>query len=538
MPLNLLIDAWIPVRRRSGALDVVAPAAVAVTEADPVVALDWPRPDFRMACTEFLIGLFATACPPADHDAWLALWEVPPDTAALAAAFAMFVDAFELDGDGPRFLQDLEDFVEQPNPVGTLLIDAPGDNTLKRNADLLVKRGRIGTLSRAAAAMALYTLQAYAPSGGAGNRTGLRGGGPLTTLAVPPAAPGEEPPLWYLLWANVPCGEPPVAEELPRVFPWLAPTRLSDKSGQTTTPNDAHQHQVWWGMPRRIRLDVIQNPQAIPCDLTGEVDAMAVRTWRQRPWGVSYQVWEHPLSPHYRTKTTEPLLPVHPQPGGIGYQHWLGLVAEAGDRKPAAAVTAYRQDRLLDTRPGDGRRWRLLAGGYDMDNMKARGFAESEMPVAEPGDQRAAKAQDELAGALVTAANLVAGLLARCVRRGVYGEGAALDAAPLAALRERFWAETADSFFSLMAEAAGGASSPELRKKWRDTLARDARRLFDEAVPIDPGGEGHPDRIARAARQLGLALAGYGKEGEALFKALNLALPEGARQTRKKGKAA
>lgn len=536
MSLNLLTEAWIPVRRCSGATDLVAPAALAATEPDPVAALEWPRPDFRLACIEWLVGLLATACPPADHEAWLDWWNDPPDSAALDAAFAPLAHAFELDGDGPRFLQDLEDFEAEPNPAEALLIEAPGDNTLKRNADLLVKRSRIGSLARAAAAMALYTLQAYAPSGGAGNRTGLRGGGPLTTLVVPPAEPGQEASLWFLIWANVPCGEPPAVENLPAVFPWLAPTRLSDKGGRATTPNDVHPLQVWWGMPRRIRLDFTPNPDAVPCDVTGRVDQIVVRSWRQRPWGVSYQLWQHPLTPHYRTKPTEPLLPVHPQPGGIGYQHWLGLVAEAAERTPAQVVAAYRADRWRDTRPGTGRPWRLLAGGYDMDNMKARGFAESEMPVPEPGDPQAAKSQDELAKALVNAANQVAGLLARCVRRAIYGQDAALDAAPLAALRDRFWAETSGVFFDLLRQAAAGRPSAELRSSWRAILARDARRLFDEAAPVDPGGEGHPKRIADAAKQLGLALAGYGKEGEALFKSLHLTLPDAARGQKRHSK--
>ena len=70
-------------------------------------------------------------------------------------------------------------------PVGALLIDTPGANALRKNTDLFVKRGRIEVLSRAAAAIGLFTLSAYAPAGGAGIRTSLRGGGPLTTLLLP-----------------------------------------------------------------------------------------------------------------------------------------------------------------------------------------------------------------------------------------------------------------------------------------------------------------------------------------------------------------
>jgi CRISPR system Cascade subunit CasA len=44
---------------------------------NPVVAIDWPRPDFRVAALEFLIGLLATACPPRDAEAWLDWWQAP-----------------------------------------------------------------------------------------------------------------------------------------------------------------------------------------------------------------------------------------------------------------------------------------------------------------------------------------------------------------------------------------------------------------------------------------------------------------------------
>ena len=127
---------------------------------------------------EFLAGLFATACPPADNNAWLDWWEVAPDAAALEAAFARYAHAFSLDGPGPRFMQDVEDLVSEAEPVERLLIEAPGASTTGRNTDIMVRRNQFTALGRPAAAMALYTFQSWAPAGGAGNRTGLRGGGP------------------------------------------------------------------------------------------------------------------------------------------------------------------------------------------------------------------------------------------------------------------------------------------------------------------------------------------------------------------------
>ena len=65
-----LIDvSWLPVRRRSGAVERIPPWWVndRVGE-DPVVAFDWPRADFNGAAHELLIGLLSTAAAPGDDD--------------------------------------------------------------------------------------------------------------------------------------------------------------------------------------------------------------------------------------------------------------------------------------------------------------------------------------------------------------------------------------------------------------------------------------------------------------------------------------
>jgi CRISPR type I-E-associated protein CasA/Cse1 len=83
----------------------------------------------------------------------------------LATAFDPFADAFVLDGEGPRFLQDFDALDGEVLPVESLFIEAPGANTIKLNKDLFVKRGQSRMVSRAATAMAVYTLQQFAPSG-------------------------------------------------------------------------------------------------------------------------------------------------------------------------------------------------------------------------------------------------------------------------------------------------------------------------------------------------------------------------------------
>jgi CRISPR system Cascade subunit CasA len=538
--LNLLTDPWLPVIRRHTGRCVIRPSQIAELHSEnPVIAIDWPRPDFRIATLEFLTGLLATAFPPKDGDIWLGFWHEPPEPAELDASFRPFIPAFALDGDGLRFMQDFEDLQSDAEPIERLLIEAPGESTSSKNTDLMVHRGRVANLGRAAAAMALYTFQSWAPAGGAGNRTGLRGGGPLVTMVMP----GSAPTLWQTLWANVPeRGKAPTRNEFPLVFPWLAPT-ASSEGAAVVTPQSAHPLQCWWGMPRRIRLDFVTHTAPRLCDMTGEADNVQVVSWRQRPHGPKYAAWgrNHPLTPHYQQKPKPEWLAVHPQPGGIGYHHWLGLVlaSKDGTRLPAATVSEWHDGRGMNV---GAPRARLVAAGYDMDNMKARGFVESEMPLPSPRNQAGQDRLDDLAKQLVESADQVASLLRSAVRNALFSPGATvkLDTALLNAVRERLWEETETRFFTMMEAVSQeeGEASDLQRVGWRDHLRAAALALFDEAAPLsaDSGGSAAA-RIGKARRLLGIALAGYGPAGALLFDTLLLPAVQ-PKETKKKRSAA
>jgi CRISPR system Cascade subunit CasA len=526
--VSLLDTPWLPAARASGVRVNISPSDITQDPNDPIVDLCWSRPDFRCAALEWLIGLLTVALPPENNDAWRERWDRPPSPAELRASLASFAPAFRLDGASPRAYQDFEELSGESTPVEALLIEAPGANTVKNNAALLVKAGRAKVLSRPAAAMALITLQTMAPSGGAGHRTSLRGGGPLTTLVVPKSPRS----LWHLLWANVPrdARGPVGVSEQPRVFPWLAATRHSGAGGRTTTPEDVDSRQVFFGMPRRIRLDFEPNEQRLPCDLTGEIDDVVVRSYRTRPGGTNYDAWggRHPLTPHYRSRASDPVLyPVHGQDGRIGYRQWAGMIFgdKEGLRQPAECVSVFLADRKDDL-PRHERAFRLSAAGYAMDNMKALAFMEAETPdiLAPPGkvDGVARAAQN-----LVVAANEAANLLVQAVKRATWGDRAtvAFDSTPLTSARDRFWSATTDEFFTVL-NRLSAAGDKAATSAWRLTLERAALAVFDEAVPIEDAQAGHLDRLIEGRRLLVLGLRGYGAAGKRLFEALALPLPE------------
>ena len=190
-------------------------------------------------------------------------------------------------------------------------------------------------------------------------------------------------------------------------------------------------------MPRRIRLEFSAGPPwRSGGDLTGQHDDVLVRGFRTRPGGVQYlsAAREHPLTPCYRTKPTEPWLALHPQPGGIGYRHWHGLVTanEDGGTLPANVVPTFNERRGSVERSARHEA-RLLVAGYDMDNMKARGFVEAEMPLFIMDDAQALKTLLDHSARLAQAATQVARLLANAVRTALADradtDAAFLDAA-------------------------------------------------------------------------------------------------------------
>ena len=122
--------------------------------------------------------------------------------------------------------------------IDKILVEMPGENTIKNNRDHFLKRDIVNRMCFSCCATALFSLQINAPSGGQGNKTSIRGGGPLTTIVTADN-------IWHTIWLNV-----LPEEEFKRLgnfsktrlrdtFPWMGPTRTSEKQ-QVTTSQDVH----------------------------------------------------------------------------------------------------------------------------------------------------------------------------------------------------------------------------------------------------------------------------------------------------------
>ncbi len=546
MPLNLITDPWLPVRLAGGGSAIIRPAQMVEclgTDRE-AVAPDWPRPDLNVATYELLIGLLSVAFAPPDTKHWHRLFNNPPSTKELDAALAPLAFAFNLDGPAPRFCQDFEELAGEAGDIEALFIDSAGEATAKKNADLMVKRRRYGCLSRPAAAIALYALQQFAPTGGSGHRTSMRGGGPLTTLVLPPANAAQSGSLWHTIWTNVAPAEDglPDQKKFPLIFPWLAPAITSENGLQLHQADEdrAHHLQAFFGTPRRIRLVFAANEEKRPCDLTGRVDEMAVTGYVTRPHGVNYGQWQHPLTPYYRKKPQDTeQFATHPSAGRFGYHNWLAATVgdEEKTRIPSTNVTTFRLDR--EKRMG-GDKPRLLVAGWAMSNMKPLDFLLAEQPLHSVADEIRQKRLDQTARDMVKAADSAARMLTGAVQDALKAGGnkPKAESSLIVSVRESFFAETEDRFHDLLSEAARDAATLDSlyparaqREAWLAALRDKCLTLFDDAASPDPFDPQKARQVVKAREKLTMSL--WRRKGKNTLEE-TIGLPEPAG---KKGKA-
>lgn len=513
MPFNLIENAWLPVRRRSGPVDWIPPWKLTDShDRDPYISLAWARPDMDGALIQFLIGLVQATLAPSRSSGWPRLLDSPPGPEELAAAFSGLTPFFNLDGDGPRFMQDLDPLAGcRTSDIFDLLIDQPTETAIKDNTDLFVKRSRTGDMCPACASAALFILQTLSPQGGRGHRTGLRGGGPLTTLVL-----GQT--LWQTVWlAVLPEREffrlagPGEGNGPETRFPWTGPTRTSDNN-EITGPTDIHPDQYYWAMPRRIRLE--DPDRTGRCGLCGRNNQPLFTAYRTKNLGTNYDgPFQHPLSPHARGKDGA-FLPVHGQPGGLTYRHWLGLVQTTSDRtrRPAAVVSRFLNHRdgpaLFQTGHRD---LRLAASGYDLDKAKARQWIDSRMPLILV-DEKARTTYEAVIEQLIATADLTAWGLNTNLRAAWFNEGDDRRKKRVPSVDARFWNETEAGFYQTLgdlkelAEDGMDVISPEtaqLKTDWLNLLRRCCLSIFDDLSQADQLDRADPKRIVRARRSLG-----------------------------------
>ncbi|WP_318370149.1 type I-E CRISPR-associated protein Cse1/CasA [Enterobacter sp.] len=496
---SLLTTPWLPVQFRDGTRGKLAPVNLAD---ENVVALTAPRADLQGAAWQFLLGLLQSTLASKDIEAWQDIWHEGLNPDAVRAGLEPLEHAFQFGPQTPSFMQDFSPLSGEYVSIATLLPETPGAQAIKFNKDHFVKRGVTEKFCPHCAALALFALQLNAPAGGKGFRTGLRGGGPMTTLIELQTFRGEtQPPLWRKLWLNV---MPQESASLPLpqqydadVFPWLAETRTSEQANAITTPSQVNALQAYWGMPRRIRLN-FDRLSSGSCDLCGAHSEALLSEMTTKNYGVNYVGWVHPLTAHRRPiKEGGEIFSVKGQPGGLFWRDWLGLNAngtgENNHEYPAKVVELFPSLRLRDVTTG------LWAFGYDFDNMKARNWYEHHFPLllASRHDR------DELISLLRQAAQSASrtlGLLRSALKEAWFGAGAPVRG-DLSFIDIDFWQRTQTRFLALVKDIEEGQDSEKRLKAWQGEMFHFARNDFDRRAFTCPEGKSDLGRIMEARKK-------------------------------------
>ncbi len=218
---------------------------------------------------------------------------------------------------------------------------------------------------------------------------------------------------------------------------------------------------------------------------------------------------------------------MHGQPGGIGYRHWLGLTLmdmdEKKNRLPAAVITRQTQDnnrRKLKVQ--------VWAFGYDMDNMKARGWCEARMPFIEIEDGMLNILRPKVKQ-MVKTSETIAYLLREAVKKACYGEASIKvdgskvkvdwripsnvksDTGDLEAIQIEFWLRTETVFYDclkVLPDTFGGdgESQRKLLTKWHSSLRDSAESLFKERTETLAGDGTTVRRLVLAFEELGRSI--------------------------------
>ncbi len=537
--MNLLTACWLPVRLRDGQRVWIGLEQLVRHD---IVAFDASRPDFNGALMQWALAMLQWLQAPDSESGWRRRFLQGPDRDEWGAALAAQVDAFELGGPGPRFLQDIDlprETAGTTVDIAGLLIEEPGDSTLDHNADHFIKRGRIRHLCSGCAATALLTLQLNAPAGGRGHRTGLRGGGPLTTLVTATGADGLPLSLWHTLWLNVLPVD--VFESLngdaglttPALArPWLGSIRsLQSTDDSEIAPVQTHPLHVLFSMPRRIWLD-LETTASGTCGICQRPGEQLIQRYRTRVWGLNYKgPWRHPCTPYYQAKDT--MLPVHPQPGGIGYRHWLPLVMGVASKDRCSEAAAVVQQFLAQRQNARriGMNLQLWAFGHDLDNAKVRCWYDATLPLYDLADcdPAARRELDDEVSAWLAGADLARYYLTTAVRTAWFSDKAKGD---LSHVDAAFWSRTEPAFYQHLKALIDRLRHPpaptdppthdDTRERWLKQLRAAVLALFDQDfVGAGLVERGNPKRVALAHAALQRSLNG-GK----LRQALRLSVPD------------
>ena len=434
---NLLFDSWIPIKTRQGGNRPLIKAYEIVQK--DIIGLDAPRADFNAALMQFLIGLLQTVLAPKNPKEWRTLFNQPPSEDELKGKFEEIKDAYYLNGDGYRFMQDpiATRTGEEPRPIEEMIFGAPSESGKEKNQDYFVKKSDIAGLCYPCAILALLVANILAEDGGRGYFQSMRGNGFVSCLVQLDDYQLEKS-LWRDLWLNIidanttaiidsrknfywikDLPDKPYIEKLESITSDINDLKIEKKktlsdglkkeidakikqleieikrnkkeidslSDKKIVYPEKGSLQVYWAWMRRFFLDT-SNTLKGQCSVCRKNDELVSHFYKTGK-GYKYpkEIWQnaHPFSPSrkyqrdqydkHTLKYKDKMLGIEMTQNGLPYTYWQDFFIQTENQTPAKVVHRHLKENY------SGKQLIIWSFGYAMDSNSPMGWYESKTPL-------------------------------------------------------------------------------------------------------------------------------------------------------------
>jgi CRISPR type I-E-associated protein CasA/Cse1 len=470
--MNVLTDRWVPVRLSNGSIIKISPAEVPTAGA---VDVAHPRADYSALITEMLVCLFQTLAAPVDAVARKELL-LELDTPDLLSDRNV-VSLFELEGDGPRFLQAPAFKPKAYQSAASLNFEFPSENTLENNKDFFVSRECEAPLCSHCAPVALFLNQSHARMGGQGYRTGPRETSVMGAMLV-----GRD--LWHTTRLNLLdaawFGHRTAAASRPLSYslPWTRP-EVFTKKGSATLADIGLYGLLWW-MPVALYLHFTDNPKQLPCTACGEVRDRVVSHIAKAATPVELVGdTPHPHTGWSINAKTQVGRCQEIDPRGFHLEQWQALTVGA---RLEDSLPAWQQLSWLDR---DDVRLRVF--GYHMNQMTPKHWVDSTAPVAVAANAQQADELRKMSALLLNQARSAQQALSAALRQPKHPNSQD-PAIVLITTGDQavvtFWSMVTPTAIETTRKMTNGGVQPHLLTEFQERLLNVTLRVFDHSVDV------------------------------------------------------
>ncbi len=527
--MNLIKDPWLPIVRKDGSKEKIAiHELLGDYKENPVMELEAPRPDFRNALYQLLIGIVQVSAMPEDEELWADLFEKPYSPSEFSSKVLKYADCFEIDSEGPAFMQDYdlpEDNKRELKPIYWMTMGSPGKNTIKENKAHFMKDIPNYQLDSYWAAVALFQLQTVGPPDGGGHREGLSGSGALFTIILP-LKENRGATLWEKIWLNI-FPEDYVSSWNGNIskpiFPWIVPTKIS--TGDIVSFfDDLHPLSVYWSFPRRIRLKF--SKEVGICFLTNCQSNNVVKEYDTIKHGTLYHnTWQHPLVPYTNEipeKDGKKKNSMRAISSNFIYTNWSSVALRNDLYKNSKIVEYFLSKRQSGLRQTPEIGFSIWVAGFHMKSGEATviNWNESKWPLYDLSPRESnvlylyisslASEAIELQKSLIFSLKM-AWYKPRVNKKGIESWKKVIDARKFTEytsdISSSFWQNTEISFYEILEKLVFNLGDVNILNllvdKWISVLKKEAEALFDSNALAQQEDGLDMKRVIKARQNLG-----------------------------------